>query len=59
MKAPLIHTIALLSLMAFSVQGQTPKDSLEIKQVALDCIESQHDGKPEQFERFAHPRMVK
>ncbi len=32
---------------------------MEIKQVALDYIESQHHVKPEQFERAAHPRMVK
>ncbi|MEL6485173.1 MAG: nuclear transport factor 2 family protein [Bacteroidota bacterium] len=46
------------SLTAF-VRGQTPQDSLAIKQVALDYIESQHNVKPEQFERSAHPRMVK
>ncbi|MCK8522975.1 nuclear transport factor 2 family protein [Aquimarina sp. D1M17] len=46
-------------LVVITAQGQTPKDSLEIKQVALDYIESQHSVKPEQFERAAHPRMVK
>ena len=46
-------------IISFSIQGQTQKDSLEIEQVALDYIESQHNVKPEQFERAAHPRMVK
>jgi len=39
--------------------GQSTKDSLEIRQVALDYIESQHNVNPGQFERSAHPRMVK
>ena len=55
----IIFTITLLFLFALSVKGQTLKDSLDIKQVALDYIESQHNVKPEQFERAAHPRMVK
>ncbi|WP_299531752.1 nuclear transport factor 2 family protein [Ulvibacterium sp.] len=59
MKPSLFLMIAVFSLIVFSVQGQTPKDSLQIKQVALDYIESQHNVKPEQFERAAHPRMVK
>ncbi|SHG68566.1 nuclear transport factor 2 family protein [Flagellimonas flava] len=46
-------------LIICSMNGQTSKDSLEIKQAALDYIESQHNVKPEQFERSAHPRMVK
>jgi len=49
----------IFCLLAAAVQGQTHKDTLEIKQVALDYIESQHHVKPEQFERAAHPRMVK
>ena len=40
-------------------ETKTQQDSLEIRQVALDYIESQHNMKPEQFERAAHPRMVK
>lgn len=48
-----------LLLISFSINGQTKKDSLEIETVALDYIESQHNVKPEQFERAAHPRMVK
>ncbi|MGD1890417.1 MAG: nuclear transport factor 2 family protein [Cyclobacteriaceae bacterium] len=54
-----ILLIFYLCLSALGVQGQTQKDSLAIKQVALDYIESQHNVKPEQFERAAHPRMVK
>ncbi|MEM9856748.1 MAG: nuclear transport factor 2 family protein [Bacteroidota bacterium] len=54
-----IIVICLFFLITFSTQGQTAQDSLQIKQVALDYIESQHDVKPEQFERAAHPRMVK
>ncbi len=58
MKHLIILTIALF-LATFCVQGQTRKDSLDIKQVALDYIESQHHAKPDQFKRAAHPRMVK
>ncbi|MEB3346186.1 nuclear transport factor 2 family protein [Aquimarina gracilis] len=47
---------AIISSSAFS---QTKQDSLDIKQVALDYIEAQHNLNPEQFERAAHPRMVK
>ena len=54
-----ILLIFYLCLSALGVQGQTQKDSLAIKQVALDYIESQHNVKPEQFERAAHPRLVK
>ncbi|MEM9672585.1 MAG: nuclear transport factor 2 family protein [Bacteroidota bacterium] len=54
-----ILLVFYLCLSAFGVQGQTQKDSLAIKQVALDYIESQHNVEPEQFERAAHPRMVK
>ncbi|MEM9832612.1 MAG: nuclear transport factor 2 family protein [Bacteroidota bacterium] len=54
-----ILLIFYLCLSALGVHGQTQKDSLAIKQVALDYIESQHNVKPEQFERAAHPRMVK
>lgn len=49
----------LLFLISVHLKGQTKQDSLEIKQVALDYIESQHNVNPEQFERAAHPRMVK
>ncbi|MEM9648195.1 MAG: nuclear transport factor 2 family protein [Bacteroidota bacterium] len=46
-------------LFLCSLNAQSSKDSLEIKQAALDYIESQHNVKPEQFERSVHPRMVK
>lgn len=39
--------------------AQTKQDTLEIKQAALDYIESQHISNPEQMERALHPRMVK
>ncbi|KAA1246496.1 nuclear transport factor 2 family protein [Aquimarina sp. RZ0] len=59
MKQSLILSISLLFLSTFYVTGQTKQDSLDIRQVALDYIESQHNANPEQFERAAHPRMVK
>lgn len=59
MKQSLILTIALFSLFTSYINAQTKQDSLGIKQAALDYIESQHNLKPEQFERSAHPRMVK
>ncbi len=59
MKQTIIITISLFFLLNSYVQGQTRQDSLDIKQVALDYIESQHNVEPEQFERAAHPRMVK
>ena len=55
----IILTISLFCLITFYAKGQTRQDSLEVKQVALDYIESQHNVRPEQFERAAHPRMVK
>ncbi len=59
MKQSIILAVFLFFVLTFNVLGQTQQDSLEIKQVALDYIESQHNVKPEQFERAAHPRMVK
>ncbi len=49
----------VLLFLIFKMNGQTAQDSLDIKQVALDYIESQHNVNPDQFERAAHPRMVK
>ena len=46
-------------LFAFRAGAQSAQDSLDIIQAALDYIESQHDMKPQQFERAAHPPMVK
>jgi len=59
MKISTIGFVCLFVLIAFGVNGQTRQDSLNIKQVALDYIESQHNLNPEQFERAAHPTMVK
>jgi len=58
-KASILLIVFILFLANFSIQAQTQQDSLNIKQVALDYIESQHNVKPEQFKRAAHPRMVK
>lgn len=41
------------------IWGQTRQDSLEIRQVALDYIESQHKPNPKQMDSALHPRMVK
>ncbi len=50
---------ALFFVLTFNVGAQSQQDSLDIKRVALDYIESQHNVNPDQFERAAHPRMVK
>lgn len=55
----IIFSIGILFLSTLCVNAQTRQDSLDIKQAALDYIESQHNVNPEQFERSAHPRMVK
>lgn len=59
MKRSITLTMSLFFALTLYLQGQTKQDSLDIKQVALDYIESQHNVKPEQFEGAAHPRMVK
>ncbi len=59
MKLSISISISFFFLLTSQVKGQSAQDSLDIKQVALDYIESQHNVKPEQFERAAHPRMVK
>lgn len=59
MKKFSLFYVALLGLIATKVIAQSKQDTLAIRQVALDYIESQHNVKPEQFERAAHPRMVK
>ncbi|MEM9325785.1 MAG: nuclear transport factor 2 family protein [Bacteroidota bacterium] len=59
MKPSILLLIFVGSLCSYVTHGQTRRDSLEIRQVALDYIESQHNVNPEQFERAAHPRMVK
>ncbi len=52
-------SIIFLFFVSSTIHGQTKADSLAITQVALDYIESQHNVNPAQFERAAHPRMVK
>ncbi|WP_298546358.1 nuclear transport factor 2 family protein [uncultured Aquimarina sp.] len=59
MRLSIIQVISLFLLLTSYAKAQTKQDSLDIRQVALDYIESQHNVKPEQFERAAHPRMVK
>ena len=54
--------LLLFFLTVFSLTKaypQTLQDTLAIRQAALDYIESQHNVNPQQFERAAHPRMVK
>lgn len=48
-----------LTMVAGLVFGQTKKDSLEIRQAALDYLEAQHKPNPGQMEKALHPRMVK
>lgn len=48
-----------LTMVARLVFGQTKKDSLEIRQAALDYLEAQHKPNPGQMEKALHPRMVK
>lgn len=55
----LFSIVSVICFSTFSAKAQILQDSLDVKQVALDYIESQHNLKPEQFERAAHPRMVK
>lgn len=55
-----VNIITFILISSFgSLCAQTKEDSLMVKQVALDYIEAQHKVQPEQFERAAHPRMVK
>lgn len=59
MSKKLLCHLSFTLLIGVGLHGQTQQDSLAIKQVALDYIESQHNANPAQFERSAHPRMVK
>lgn len=45
--------------IAKNVFSQTTADSIAIKQLALDYIESQHKPNPTQMENALHPRLVK
>ncbi|MEL6561922.1 MAG: nuclear transport factor 2 family protein [Bacteroidota bacterium] len=51
--------IALFFITASMVSAQSRQDTIQIREAALDYIESQHNVEPAQFERSAHPRMVK
>jgi hypothetical protein len=54
------YSIILFSLVVtIKCSGQTKQDSLEIKQTALNYIESQHTPSPQQMEKALHPRLVK
>lgn len=54
----LLLSILMLLICNISI-AQSQQDSLEIRQAALDYIESQHTPNPQQMERALHPRMVK
>lgn len=54
------HLIYIILLIVVNLSwGQTQQDSLEIRQAALDYIESQHKPNPKQMDNALHPRMVK
>lgn len=57
MKSVLLFIISIFT--HHFLTAQTTQDSLEIKQAALDYIESQHVPNAKQMERALHPRMVK
>ncbi len=59
MKIKLLLSGCVLLVASNIMVGQTKQDSLEIKQTALDYIESQHKVNPKQMEGALHPRMVK
>lgn len=59
MNLRLFLSVVMLCVANNIMVGQTKQDSLEIKQAALDYIESQHRVNPKQMERALHPRMVK
>ena len=54
-----IACFILLFCTATYLQAQTKQDSLDIKQVALDYIESQHHVNPKKMEGALHNKMVK
>jgi hypothetical protein len=56
MKCLMLCFLMLMSTFSFA---QTQKDSFEIKQAALNYIESQHSPNPKKMEQALHPRMVK
>lgn len=58
LKCSLFALLFMIS-MATNVFSQTTADSIAIKQLALDYIESQHKPNPTQMENALHPRLVK
>lgn len=54
-----IFSVWAILFLSVKCLAQTQQDSVAIKQVALDYIESQHLPNPAQMERALHPRMVK
>ncbi len=54
-----IVLVCCMSLLVYQTNAQSKQDSLDIKQIALDYLEAQHNVNSKQFERAAHPRMVK
>lgn len=59
MKLKFTFLSIVLFLTVSTAFSQTHQDSLDIKQAALDYIESQHKPNAAQMERALHPRMVK
>ncbi len=55
------YSYSLISLFLLNsyVFGQTKQDSIEIKKIALDYIESQHNPDPNRMANALPPRMVK
>ncbi|GGI23776.1 nuclear transport factor 2 family protein [Pedobacter mendelii] len=51
--------ILIFILISNAIFSQTKQDSIEIRQSAIDYIESQHKPNPAQMEHALHPRMVK
>lgn len=54
-----IYFVGLVVLTSPQLQAQTQQDTLEIQQVALAYIESQHNPDPQLMESALHPRLVK
>jgi len=59
MQKYLLFTMFFSAAIMTKVAGQNKADSMAIKQLALDYIESQHKPNPVQMEAALHPRMVK
>ncbi len=59
MRPYILFPVYFAILASLEINAQTRQDSIAIRQVALDYIEAQHQVNSAQFERAAHPRMVK